>query len=88
MGCKLNQIFPFNKFKSIGDINRHIKTHSKGGWFKCDKCSYKNKDKQNTESHMHTHTSEEDGKYECDKCGKIMIYSIQFLCHKEQGCQI
>ena len=77
-----------HEFKSIGDINRHIKTHSKGGWFKCDKCSYKNKNKQNTESHMHTYLSEEDGKYVCDKCGKKMRYSTQFLRHKEQGCQI
>ena len=74
--------------KSVGDVNRHVKSHSKGGWHRCDHCDYKNKDKCNTESHMRTHTKQEDGKYVCDKCGKHMRYSTQFIRHKEQGCDV
>ena len=48
------------EFKSIGDLNRHIGTHTKGSWYHCDKCSYKNKDKCNTDSHKKTHDMEED----------------------------
>ena len=75
-------------FKSLGDVNRHVKSHGKGGWYRCDHCDYKNKDKRNTESHMRTHTKQEDGKYVCDKCGKHMRYSTQFIRHKEQGCDV
>ena len=75
-------------FKSVGDVNRHVKSHGKGGWHRCAHCDYKNKDKRNTESHMRTHTKQEDGKYICDKCGKHMRYSTQFRRHKEQGCEI
>ena len=75
-------------FKSVGDVNRHVKVHAKGGWYQCTYCDYKNKDKRNTESHMRTHTKEEDGKYVCDKCGKHMRYSTQFRRHKESGCDV
>ena len=47
------------QFKSIGDLNRHMKSHTKGGWYHCDHCDYKNKDKCNTDSHMRTHSTEE-----------------------------
>ena len=40
------------KFKSIWDLNQHMNSHTKGGWFYCDHCDYKNKDKRNTDSHM------------------------------------
>ena len=40
------------EFKGIGDLNRHIDTHKKGVWHCCEFCSYKNKDKRNTDSHM------------------------------------
>ena len=33
------------QFKSIWDLNRHMNSHSKGGWHHCDYCDYKNKDK-------------------------------------------
>ena len=33
------------QFKSIGDLNRHVRSHTKGGWHYCDHCDYKNKDK-------------------------------------------
>ena len=76
------------QFKSIWDLNRHMNSHSKGGWYHCDHCDYKNKDKQNTDSHMRTHSTEEDYCYECDKCGKRMCFSTQFKCHREQGCKV
>ena len=39
------------QFKSIGDLNRHMKSHTKTkvSWYHCDHCDYKNKDKHNTE---------------------------------------
>ena len=76
------------EFKNIGDLNRHMNVHTKGGWYYCDKCSYKNKDKRNTDSHRRKHDKPEDSHYECDKCGKKMKYSMQFKCHREQGCEL
>ena len=76
------------EFKNIGDLNRHMNVHTKGGWYHCDKCSYKNKDKRNTDSHMRKHDNLENSRYECDKCGKRMKYSMQFKCHQEQGCDL
>ena len=65
-----------------------MNSHTKGGWYHCDFCDYKNKDKRNTDSHMRIHnTDEEDKPYECDKCGKGMRFSTQFKWHKEQGCK-
>ena len=60
------------QFKSIGDLNRHINSHTKGLWYHCDHCDYKNKDKCNTDSHMRVHASVEESHYVCDKCGKKM----------------
>ena len=75
------------QFKNIWDLNHHMNSHKKGGWYHCNYCDYKNKDKRNTDSHMHIHsTDEEDKWYECDKCGKHMRFSTQFKWHKEQGC--
>ena len=76
------------QFKSIGDLNRHINSYSKGGWYHCDHCDYKNKDKHNTDSHIRTHSTEDEYRYECDKCGKKMCFSTQFKHHREQGCKV
>ena len=54
------------QFKRIWDLNRHMNSHTKGGWYYCDHCDYKNKDKWNTDSHMRTHSTEEEYHYECD----------------------
>ena len=61
------------QFKGIGDLNHHMKTHTKGSWYHCDQCNYKNKDKCNTNSHMRTHSKEDEGRYECDKCHKKCV---------------
>ena len=42
-----------NVFKGVGDVNQHVKTHKKGGWFECKFCDYRNKDKRNTDSHAY-----------------------------------
>ena len=76
------------QFKSIWDLNRHMNSHTKGGWYHCDHCDYKNKDKRNTDSHMRTHSTEEEYRYECDKCGKKMSFSTQYKHHREQGCDV
>ena len=76
------------QFKSIWDLNRHMNSHTKGGWYHCDHCDYKNKDKRNTDSHMRTHSTEEEYRYECDKCGKKMHFSTQYKHHREQGCDV
>ena len=76
------------QFKGIGDLNRHIKTHTKGSWYYCDQFNYKNKDKHNTDSHMRIHSKEDEGRYKCDKCGKKMCFSTQFKRHHEQGCKV
>ena len=67
------------EFKNIGDLNRHMNVHTKGGWYYCDKCSYKNKDKRNTDSHRRKHDKPEDSGYEGDKCGKKneIQYAVQ-----------
>ena len=69
------------QFKSIGDPNHHMKSHTKGGWYYCNHCDYKNKDKHNTDSHMRIHSTEEESHYECDKCGKKMCFSTQLKRH-------
>ena len=53
-------------FKNTGDLNRHVNQHT-GIWYKCDFCTYQNKDKRNTESHQHTHVSGNE-KYSCIHC--------------------
>ena len=75
-------------FKGVGDVNRHVKTHKKGGWFKCNYCDYRNKDKQNTNSHMRTHQSVKDSRYECDKCHKRMRFSTQYIRHRKMCCTV
>ena len=76
------------QFKSVGDLNRHVRSHTKEGWYYYDHCDYKNKDKRNTGSHMRTHSTAEESYYECDKCGKKMRFSTQFKQHREQGCKV
>ena len=74
-------------FKNVGDYNRHAKTHEAGGWYSCNKCSYKNKDKRNCDSHMRIHTADgEKERYECGCCHKQMRFSTQVKRHKETGC--
>ena len=76
------------EFKGIGDLNRHIDTHKKGVWHRCEFCSYKNKDKRNTDLHMRTHQKKEDGIYVCVKCHKIMRFNTQYRRHLESGCNM
>ena len=37
------------EFKSIWGLNCHMNSHTKGGWYHCEHCDYKNKDKCNTD---------------------------------------
>ena len=76
------------EFKGIGDLNRHVRTHQKGGWHYCQFCNYKNKDKRNTNSHMRIHQEEDKGTYVCDKCHKIMRFSTQYKRHLETVCKV
>ena len=84
MATHINKKLPCPKkscdkeFKSIGNLNRHMNVHTKGGWYYCDQCNYKNKDKRNTDLHMRKHDKLEDSHYKCKKCGKKMQYSTQF----------
>ena len=50
------------QFKNIWDLNRHMNSHTKGGWYHCNFCDYKNKDKRNTDSHMRIHSMDEEDK--------------------------
>ena len=43
-------------FENTGDLNRHVNQHT-SIWYKCDFCTYQNKDKRNTESHQCIHIS-------------------------------
>ena len=76
-------------FKNKGDLNRHLQSHLEG-WYWCDTCPYKNKDKQNRDSHMRIHQKQGTGleHYKCKQCGKAMRYSTQMHCHKKAGCQL
>ena len=82
MGCE-------HSFKNKGDYNSHLNTHEEG-WYKCDSCSYKNKDKCNRDSHMRIHQKEGAGleRYHCEKCGKAMRFSTQMKHHRETGCDV
>ena len=75
-------------FKGQGDLNRHIRTHKKGGWHHCDHCDYKNKDKRNVSSHMRVHLPEGDEPYECAKCDKRFHFGTQYRHHLKLGCQV
>ena len=37
-----------------------MNSHTKGGWYHCEHCDYKNKDKRNTDSHMRIHSTDEE----------------------------
>ena len=78
------------QFKSIGDLNQHVRSHTKGGWYYCDHCDYKNKDKWNTDWHMRTHRTTEESRYECDKCGKkcILAPSSNDTMNRAANCNI
>ena len=73
------------KFKCTGDLNCHIKTHTKGSWYHCDKCSYKNKDKCNTNSHKRTHDKEEDVENVVKKCASAP--SSKDITHRDVKCK-
>ena len=76
------------EFKGQGDLNRHIRTHKKGGWHYCTFCDYKNKDKRNTNSHMKVHLPEGEEPYECTKCNKKMRFGTQYRRHLKAGCHL
>ena len=71
-------------FKNLGDLNRHVGQHD-GVWFTCDFCTYRNKDKQNTNSHMRTRV-EGNKLYGCQHCGKWFHFSTQYRRHQKSGC--
>ena len=76
-------------FKNKGDYNRHLQSHLEG-WYWCDTCTYKNKDKRNRDSHLRIHQQQGIGleRYVCKLCGKAMRFYTQLRCHKQSGCQI
>ena len=76
-------------FKKKSDYNRHLQSHLEG-WYWCDTCTYKNKDKRNHDSHMRIHQQQGIGleRYVCKHCGKAMHFNTQLCCHKQSGCQI
>lgn len=78
------------EFKSISDLNSHMNVHTKGGWYYCDQCNYKNKDKRNTNSHMRTHDKPEDSCYECGKRGKKMhsVCSSNDIMNRVVNCKM
>ena len=73
-------------FKNTGDLNRHVNQHT-GIWYKCDFCTYQNKDKRNTESHQRTHMSGNE-KYSCIHCVKKFKFNTQYRCHIASGCEL
>ena len=75
-------------FKGQGDLNRHIRTHKKGGWHHCAHCDYKNKDKRNVSSHMRVHLPKGEEPYVCTKCEKRFRFGTQYRRHLKSGCQI
>ena len=69
-------------FKNIGDLNRHVCTHT-AKWIVCPDCpNYKTKDKRNFESHRQCHNQIE--KYWCSTCGEGFIHSTQKSRHEAQ----
>ena len=76
-------------FKNKGDYNRHLQSHL-DGWYWCDTCTYKNKEKRNRDSHMRIHQQQGIGleRYMCKQCGKAMRFNTQLRRHKQSGCQI
>ena len=65
-------------FKNKGDLNRHLQSHLEG-WYWCDTCTYKNKDKRNRDSHMRIHQQQGIGVecYMCKQCRKAMRFNTQ-----------
>ena len=76
-------------FKNKGDLNRHLHSHEEG-WYWCDYCPYRNKDKRNFDSHLRIYQEQGVGLecYHCKKWGKAMRFSTQLRHHKETGCNI
>ena len=68
-------------FKTVGDLNRHVKQHEQKNYYHCDYCTYKNLDKRNIESHMRLHVAGNE-RYWCSLCGKTFRFSTQHLKHK------
>ena len=58
-----------------------------GIWYKCDFCTYQNKDKRNTESHQCTHMSGNE-KYSCIHCAKKFKFNTQYRRHIVSGCEL
>ena len=73
-------------FKNIGDLNCHVNKHT-GIWYKCDFCTYQNKDKRNTESHQCIHVSGCE-KYSCIHCGRKFKFNTQYRHHLVSGCKL
>ena len=73
-------------FKNLGDLNRHVNQHD-GVWYSCNFCTYRNKDKQNTNSHMQIHV-EGNELYGCQHCGKKFHFSTQYRQHQKSDCML
>ena len=73
-------------FKNTGDLNRHVNQHT-GIWYKCDFCTYQNKDKWNTESHQCIHVSGNE-KCSCIHCSKKFKFNTQYKRHIASGCEL
>ena len=71
------------------NYNCHLQSHLEG-WYWCNTCTYKNKDKRNRDSHMRIHQQQGIGLecYVCKQCGKAMRFNTQLRRHKQSGCQI
>ena len=69
-------------FKNIGDLNRHVRTHT-AKWIVCPDCpDYRTKDKCNFESHRQHHNQIK--KYWCSTCGEGFVHSTQKSRHVAQ----
>ena len=75
-----------HSFKNTGDLNHHVNQHT-GIWYKCDFCTYQNKDKRNTESHQRIHVSGNE-KYSCIHCSKKFKFNTQYRHHIASGCEL
>ena len=73
-------------FKNLGDLNRHVNQHD-GVWYSCNFCTYRNKDKWNTNSHMQIHV-EGNELYGCQHCGKKFHFSTQYRQHQKGDCML
>ena len=73
-------------FRNTGDLNHLVNQHT-GIWYKCDVCTYQNKDKQNTESHECTPVLGNE-KYSCTHCDRKFKFYTQYRCHLVRGCEL